>query len=152
LPTRQATIRLSQINSNYDKLTPEQQQQFDQKANSYLATSFGDTVIIQVEFTTNLRAQEVPLANYWQIQTTEQLKNSTYLYGSEGIKVPPLQYTPPQAGQTNFQFIFPRQSEGKPIIAPTDKAMKLEFLTMGGDRVFIEFKVAKMVMDGEVIY
>jgi len=152
LPLRQATIRMAQIANKYDDLSDEQKQAFDNSANPYLATAFTDIILVHVEYSTNQRTQQVPLRNFWQIQTTEVLKNSTYLFGSDDVKVQLLEYVPPQEGQTSFQFIFPRMYEGQPIVTAEDKSLKLEFDTMSGDRAFIDFKVKKMILDGEVIY
>jgi hypothetical protein len=153
LPVRQATIRMSQIANKYDDLPAEQQQQFDQTANKYLATSFSDIILIQVEFTTNVRSHQIPLINHWQQATTEHIKNSTYLYGSKDNKVPLMEFVPPQGNSATFQFIFPRQYEGQPIVTPEDKSMKLEFLAYPNDEeILLDFKVKDMILDGEVVY
>jgi hypothetical protein len=153
-PVRQATIRFSQIQNKYDKLPDEQKQQFDQSANPYLAARFPDVVIVSVQYSTNVREQQIPLDNYWEIKTTEHLKNTTYLYGANDIKVQLAEYIP---GKGNFQFIFPRQVDGKPLVAPADKSLKLEFEIpslggMGGETALIEFKVKDMILYDEVVY
>jgi hypothetical protein len=153
LPVRQATIRMQQIANKYDDLPAEQKQQFDQSANKYLATAFNDIILIQVEFTTNMRNDQIPLINHWQQATTEHIKNTTYLYGSKDAKVPLLEFVPPQGNSATFQLIFPRQYEGKPIVTPEDKTMKLEFLAFPNDEeVLLDFKVKDMILDGEVVY
>lgn len=153
LPVRQATIRFSQIQYKYDKLPDEQKQQFDENANQYLAARFPDMVVISIDYSTNVREQQIPLNNYWEIKTTEHLQNTTYLYGANDVKVPLSQYVP---GKTSFQFIFPRQVDGKPLVTPEDKSLKLEFEVpsiggMGGETALIEFKVKDMVLYDEVI-
>ena len=151
---RQATIRLSQIQNKYDKLPDAQKQQFDQSANQYLAARFPDAVLISVQYSTNVREQQIPLDNYWEIKTTEHLKNTTYLYGANDVKVQLSEYMPSKG---SFTFIFPRQVDGKPLVTPEDKSLKLEFEIpnlggMGGETALIEFKVKDMILDGQVIY
>jgi hypothetical protein len=153
LPVRQATIRMAQINNKYDDLSDEQKKQFDQQTNPYLATAFPDMVLIQVEYTTNVRNHQIPLINHWQQKTTEHIKNSTYLYGSKDNKIPLLEFVPPQGNSATFQLIFPRQYEGQPIVTAEDKSMKLEFLAYPNDEeILLDFKVKDMMLDGEVIY
>ena len=153
LPVRQATIRMQQIASKYDDLPAEQKQQFDQSANKYLAARFNDVVVVQVEYTTNLRNHQIPLINYWQQKTTEHLKNDFYLYGSKDVKVQLLEYVPPQGNSATFQLIFPRQYEGKPLVTPEDKTLKLEFLAYPNDeQILLDFKVKDMILDGQVVY
>jgi hypothetical protein len=154
LPVRYATIQMNRLQYKYDDLPDAQKQQFDQSANQYLSARFPDIIVISVDFSTNVRNQQIPLDNYWQMQTTELLKNKTYLYVSEDVKAPLMEFVP---GQTNFQFVFPRQIDGKPLITAEDKNVKLEFDVpefgrMGGERALVEFKVEDMMFDNELIY
>jgi hypothetical protein len=155
LPVRQATIRLSQIANKYDSLSAEQKQQLDQQYNSFLATPFTDVIVVQVDYSTNVNSQQIPLVNHWQMQTTEHLRNTTYLIGAKDVKVQLQEFQHSQQGQ--FLFIFPRKYEGQPLLTPQDKSLKLEFEVpsiggMGGETAYIDFKVNKMILDGEVIY
>lgn len=157
LPVRQATVRLSQIANKYDDLSAEQKQQFDKGAEGFLTTQYADIVIFHVEYSTNMYTQDLNFAKYWQTQTTDILKNSTFLYGTGGVKIPLLQYNVGQGAKREFQLIFPREYEGKPVITPEDKSLKLEFDCpsiggIDGGRALIEFKVKNMVMDGKVIF
>jgi hypothetical protein len=153
LPVRQATIRMAQINNKYDDLSDEQKKQFDQQTNPYLATAFPDIILIQVEYTTNVRNHQIPLINHWQQKTTEHIKNSTYLYGSKDTKIPLMEFVPPEGNSATFQLIFPRQYEGQPVVTAGDKSMKLEFLAYPNDEeILLDFKVKDITIDGEVIY
>lgn len=71
--------------------------------------------------------------------------------------MPLVQYIPGQEGQSDFQFIFPRKVDGKDILSPEDKTLRLEFAYpvvggVGDGRGFIEFKTEKMKINNEVIY
>ncbi len=156
LPVRQAMVRQMQIAQKYDQMSPEQKQQFDQRAAEFLSARFPDTVVVHLSFSTNVQQDDREVARYWQAQTTETLKNSTYLIGPKGEKVELQRYTVTEAGRA-FQFTFPRQYQGHPLVGPQDKTLKLEFKhprvrTQGEVRVLIEFRVDKMLMQGEVMY
>jgi hypothetical protein len=156
-PIRQALVRQSQIAQNYDKLPADQQQQFDTKAEEFLSARFPDTVIVYVSYTTNVQNYDRELARHWQLQTTERLRNFVFLIGPKGDKVPLLRYTPAHGGGREFQFAFPREFDGRPVLTAQDKSLKLEFPhppigELGDARVLVEFKVDKMVMQGEVVY
>ncbi len=153
-PIRQAMVRQMQIAQKYDSLPPEQKQEFDKKVEEFLAAGSPDAVIVHVIYMANSQTNELELARHWQSRTTDTLKNSVYLISSKGVRVPLAQYAVAQGGQHEFQFIFPRQYEGKPILGPEDKSLKLEFAypvvdTMGDGRAFMEFKVQKMSFGGK---
>jgi len=67
------------------------------------------------------------LARHWQSQSTDLLKNNVFLRNSRGEQVPLAQFNPPQGAERSFQFIFPRQINGKPFVDPEDKSLQLEF-------------------------
>lgn len=157
LPVRQAIIRLAQIAQKYDDLKPEQKQMFDQQAESFLAQDLSQWVIVYVTFDTNIPTLDLSLRQAWQIQTADQLKNLVYLYGSKGDKVPIERFVPPQPNQRSFQFIFPRQYQGKEILGSEDKSLYLEFPNIGGAGSGSsggpkEFKTDKMRFGGKVEY
>jgi len=157
LPVRQATVRQMQIAQKYDSLTPEQRQEFDKRAEAFLSADLSDAVVVNVSYTTNNQTNALELARYWQSQTTDLLKNFVYLIGSKGNKVAVGRYAAPQGGQQEFQFIFPRQVDGKPILDPQEKSLKLEFTypivgNMGDGRAFLEFKTGKMIFQGNIAY
>ena len=157
LPIRQALVRLAQINADYDKMAPEQQQAFDQQTAGLLNAQFADTVMLVVTYGSNVDVYDKPLARYWQHQTTETLKNFVFLAGRPGEKVPLLRYTVAGGAGREFRLIFPREYEGRPLLGPAGKTLQLEFLHPSirgqpGVRVLIEFKVKKMLMQGAVVY
>ncbi len=127
LPLRQAMVRMQQISQKYDKMTEEQKQAFDKEAEKFLATSFPETVVLNVSFMTNVQQDDRDLARHWQTQTTETLKNFVYLIN------------------------------GKAIASAEDKTIKLEFQhprlrTQGETRVLIEFRVDRMMWQGAPLF
>ncbi len=164
LPIRQAIVRQMQIASKYDDLSEEQRQQFDKSAEQFLSTSFPDMVVMQIKGGPDpeklhvATSTSIELIRYWQTQTTELLKNSVFLIRDNGDKVPLLKYNVAQGDDCDFQFIFPRQFEGAPVLSPEDKSLMLEFYYptspsyVSTSRGFVEFKTKKMLFDGKLEY
>jgi hypothetical protein len=65
LPIRQAQVRSMQLNSHYDKMTPEQQTSFDASAGKFLAATFPDRIIVSVTFHSNVEDYASSLRNDW---------------------------------------------------------------------------------------
>ena len=55
-------VRQMQIAQKYDSLGPEQKQQFDQSAKSFLSSDFSDAVIVYVTYETNSQAKAMELS------------------------------------------------------------------------------------------
>jgi hypothetical protein len=138
---------MAQIDQKYDDLKPEQKQQFDKQAESFLAQDMSKMVIVYITYETNQPTVYLDAGHDLKSTTTEMLKNSVYLYGSNGDKAPLDQYIAPQGARRSFQFIFPRQYKGKEILAPKDKGLNLQFGT-----IYMEFKTDKMQLNGKVEY
>lgn len=156
-PIRQAIVRQQQIIRKYDSLPPEQKQALDRSFQSFLTGVPSDVVIVSFSFDTNNRGSLRTLLTHWQTQTTDMLKNSFYLSGSKGEKVPIKQFIPVEGAAQEFQAVFPRQVNGKEILLPEDKTLRLEFSYpvvggLGDGRGFIEFKTDKMKINDEVVY
>jgi len=157
LPIRWAMVRNNQIASKYDKLSPEQKAQFDLSVKEFMSVSYEDAVVVDVSYDHNVPSQDLTIARFWQTQTRDLLKNQVYLYGSKGKKVPLADYKIGQGAQRKFQFIFPRQFDGKPIATAEDKNIVLEFpypvaSGMGDGRGRVEFNVKKMMINGQLVY
>jgi len=156
-PIRQAFVRLNQLVQKYDQMAPEQKQQFEQWSGKYLASEFPDTVIVYMEYGSNADGDAREMNRYWRNQTAETLKNFTYLIGAKGVKAPLQQYGVEQSERRVFQFVFPRTVNGQPIVGPEDKSLQVEFVhpnlrKRGEKRVLVEFKVNKMMVDGQLVY
>lgn len=156
-PVRQAFIRLNQLTQKYDQMTPEQKQKFDQWSEKYLASEFPDTVVVYVEYGSNADGDAREMNRYWRNQTTDTLKNFTYLIGANGINAPLQQYVAEQSERRVFQFQFPRLVNSQPIVGPDDKGLQVEFVhpnirNRGEKRVLVEFKLKKMIVGGQLVY
>jgi hypothetical protein len=156
-PIRQATVRLAQIRQKYDSLPAEQKQEVDKRAEAFLSADVSSAVVVTVTYDINDRNSTLELARHWQSQTTDTLKNTVYLSNTKGDKVPVARYAAEQGAGRTFQFIFPREVNGKPLLSPQDKSVKLEFAYpviggMGDGKAFMEFKVEKIIFDGNIAY
>ena len=156
LPIRQALVRLQQINADYDKMSPGQRQAFDQKAETLLNRQYHDIVVVLVDYRSNTNMYDMEMARYWQQKTTETLKNFVFL-GGGGKLAPLLGYAAGQGSARTFQLVFPREHEGRPLLRPDSKSLRLEFLHpnirgQGEVRAVVAFKVKKMLVEGEVVY
>jgi len=156
-PVRRAMVRLAQLKAKYDKLTPEQRKQFDESTGRFLNVSVKDSVIVHVTFNANVQDDDRELSRYWQNQTTETLKNFVYLLASGGETIALTSYVPGRGAAREFQFVFPRQQKGRNIIGPQDKTIAVEFIHpnirgQGEKRVYVPFRVEKMMIGGEVLY
>lgn len=134
LPIRQAIVRQAQILNKYDGLSNEQKQAFDKSTEAFLNADYGDKVVVNVAYYTNIQRLDLDLARAWQAQTMEVLKNSVFLYAGKGDKARLLDFKVTQGAQREFMLVFPRQVEGKPILTEQDKSLTLEFIypVLGG--------------------
>ena len=159
LPVRQAMVRQGQIANKYESLSAEQKQAFDKQASSLLDGFPADSIVVNVSYATNDSTRDQELARYWQTQTTELLKTQVYLTCGK-TKVPIARYIASQGGSRSFQFIFPREVDGKSIITPQEKSIKLEFTYpisgslagFGSGNGFQEFKAEKMIFAGNIAF
>ena len=160
-PVRQAVVRQMQIVNKYDSLPDDQKQAFNQNTESFLIGPSSEFVVVNIQYESNILDNSRDLNRYWETQTTDVLKNSVYLSGSKGVKVPLSQFVSGAGGSQEFQFFFPREVDGKEILQPGDKALQLEFAypvikyqgyDLGDGRAFIEFKADKIKINNELIY
>ncbi len=168
LPIRQALVRQKQITENYERLSLEKRQEFDKKAEEYLSELFPYTIVVHVIQGSNLgkARRGTPTSypcSYWQMRTTEMLKDTVSLIPSKGDKIP-LQQFIVSRDVCEFIFIFPRHNKGRPVVSKENKAISLEFTgpppagafsvkqNQDVERMFVEFKVKKMNFEGELAF
>jgi hypothetical protein len=162
MPIRQATVRQTQILQKYDSFSADQKKEFNAKVQPFLEASYSDVVVVSISFSSNNRQYTMDLLRHWQSQTAELLKNSVYLSGSKGDKARIAQFIPVNGAKQEFQFVFHRKVNGKEVVGPEDKSLRLEFdypiakladgSGLGDGRGFIEFKTDKMKINDEVVY
>jgi len=173
LPIREAAVRMSQINQKYDKMSATDKKDFDAKAQSILSRNYDDVIWIHVTYGSNLQAFEREMATYWKAIAPEAPPVDMYLITEKGERVPPIRINSPQNGAYSFDLIFPRMKNREPLVHDGDKTLNLQFThpaignqtqknttnpvdpsidVFGEERVLIQFKVDKMVVNGKASY
>jgi hypothetical protein len=168
LPVREAQVRLGQIESHYDKMSPAQKKAFDESAARYLAVPFPTDTVVLVNYSTNVNYLVSPLASSWQLQTTATLENSAFLF-ADGKTVRLRRYQPDMK-QPHFFLFFPREANGTPILSGATKSLtvqitspQLQFSNTFGSgsltaqapnarNIIFSFNVKKMMYHGKIAY
>jgi hypothetical protein len=170
LPARQAQVRLGQIESHYDRMTAAQKKAFDENGAHYLAVPFPTDTVIQVTYSTNVEAFRTSLLNFWQLQETSKLRNSTYLHTHEQT-IPLVRYQVGPKNQPVFYLFFPRNVNGEPLLDATHKSLTLQVTRSvlpsattfspydsvvpqrpAAGNIIFEFDVRKMLFEGKIAY
>lgn len=179
LPVRQAVVRCAQFEMNYDKMGADQKRGFDARVNGFLSVQ-PEPILVHVTYDSNQTETDRSVASFWQTQTLETLKDKVFLITQAGERIAPVKFSVlPDPGR-EFEFEFPRLLNGKPVLAGTDKSLRLEMNIQrsaasatpatpsgggrrvriasnmgdesGTDRVTAEFKVVKMTYKGKLVY
>jgi len=147
-PIREAQVRSSQLKSHYDAMSADQKAAFDANASKFLAVRFPDRVIVAVTFKTNVQNYESQLRTYWGSQSLATLAMSTFLdAGKQRLNL--LGYS---IKENTFQFAFPRPQQ-----LSSDEEIAVEFThprtnVIGQQRVLQQFKLKKMLVNGEPVF
>ncbi|MCL5287694.1 MAG: hypothetical protein M1453_06840 [Acidobacteria bacterium] len=157
LPIRQAFIRDAQIRNKYDKMSAEQQKEFDASAGPFLARTYDDVIVVHVLYGSNIQKDERELMRFWQTFYPEGTVPMEAYLTAGGKRVPAIKYVTAKGGSLEFELIFPRVVDGVPIIDPNLKMISVEFQhpnigLEGGARVYQDFKLEKMAVKGTVLY
>jgi hypothetical protein len=145
LPIREAQVRVSQLNSHYDSMKPEQKAAFDVNASKFLGATFPDRVLVAVTFHTNVENYQSLLRNYWASQSLPKLSMTVFL----NTKAEKLNLKAYSFKDDTFQFTFPRPAQVQP-----DEKISVEFVhprinAIGEQRILQDFSLKKMLVNGE---
>jgi hypothetical protein len=180
LPIREAVVRQAMIASGYDRLEPPQQREMEKQTESFLNRNYDDVIVVHVVYGSNVQEYNRDLATFWQTHYPEgTIPQEAFLNTPRQQKVAPVRLISPKGGAQEFELIFPRQVDGKPLLEPGDKKVSVEFLVppvgsvdsqgrvvvgtvdsqgrsvaavSNSTRVFKEFNVDKMMLNGQVVY
>ncbi len=128
LPVREAQVRLDQIAMHYDRMNAAQKQAFDESAANFLAVQFSKTIVIRVNYSTNVGYWQAALESQWQLENTAKLRNSTYL-AVGGNTVPLLSYRFAPVKEHAFFLVFPRTVNGEPLLGAGRKSLTLQIIS-----------------------
>lgn len=151
-PIREGLVRLAQFEQKYDQLDAASRKAFDSKWEQFLATPVSDKVIVQVEYSSNTAEQDRQLANYWQNQTVETIRDTAAMTGPDGVRLAPIAFWTARGAGREFQMAFPR-----PKTAGDDSAVSVELRhpTVKGEdatRIYVKFQFKDMKYSGAVTY
>jgi hypothetical protein len=170
LPVREATVRFSQIQNKYDKMSAEQKKDFDAKSESLLSRSYDDVILVHVEYGSSVQSFERGMAAYWKNIPANSLPNNLFLINERGEQLLPAQFISPRDASYAFDLIFPRLKNREPFVHEGDKILSLQFIhpkiggqvpttgpdrigpsteVFGEERVLIQFKIDKMMVAGK---
>jgi hypothetical protein len=164
LPVRQAVVRMQQI-QGYSKLTDEQKKEFDAKADAFFKTTYDEVILVHVDYGSNVQTFERDMATYFKNIREDSVPVDFYLINEKGDRISPMRFVSPKNGSYAFDLIFPRLKDKEPVIHQGDKSMDIQFLspavgaqassldpsigTFGSERVLIQFKLDKMMIQGK---
>jgi hypothetical protein len=167
-PIREAVVRQTLIANQYDLQEPERKEAMRKQTEGFLNRNYDDVVVVHVIYGSNVQEYDRDLATYWQTHYPEgTVPQAAFLNGPRGQKITPLRLISPKGGAQEFELIFPRLVEGKPLLEPGDKTISVEFpapsvgsvdslgriiTSSASTRVFAEFKVDKMMQNGQITY
>ncbi|MBI1738827.1 MAG: hypothetical protein HYR58_06220 [Acidobacteria bacterium] len=158
LPVRQAFIRDLQFRNKYDKMSAGEKKNFDASTETFLLRKYDDVIVVHVLYGTNIQNDERELMRFWQSNYPEgTVPIEAYLTTSTGKRVSPLKYVAAKGGGLEFELIFPRRLNGESLITPDVKTIGVEFQhpnigPEGAARVYQDFKIEKMTVNGAVLY
>ena len=174
LPIRQAVVRLQQIQV-YGKMSDEQKKDFDAKAAALFSNSYDDVILVHVEYGSSFQPYERDMANYWQSIRENSAPVDFYLINERGDRVSPVRFDTPRNGADAFDLVFPRLKNNEPVVHEGDKSLNIQFVNpavgpppatlgnsansatssseqFGRERVLIQFKLDKMMINGKLNY
>lgn len=156
LPVRQAVVQAAMIQNKYDKMPEEQKKAVDENADRYI-NSPQRFLIVHVEYETNVQFFDRALAEYWQQWPEGTMPANVYLTTSSGKRLTPINWKFERGGGRAFEFFFPREVDGNPILTDADKTFSIEFPNpairgLNDRRAYVQFKLDKMKYKGELIY
>ncbi len=157
-PVREAVVRQVLIANQYDLADPDKKEAMRKQTDGFLNRTYDDVIVVHVTYGSNVPEYNRDLATFWQTHYAEgTVPQDAFLNGPKGQKIVPVRMVSPKGGAQEFELIFPRIADGRPLLGPRDKAISVEFVSpaVGGvdsSRVFMEFKVDKMALNGQLIY
>jgi hypothetical protein len=123
----------------------------------FLNRKFDDVIVVHVLYGSNVTTYAQEMARIWQGYPSGTVPLQADLITSKGVHVQPIKYIPAPGGAREFELIYPRVVNGEPIITKDVKSIGIEFphpnvSPEGAARVYGEFKIEKMTVNGEILY
>jgi hypothetical protein len=155
-PVREAFVRQLRLAKEFRSLPPEKKTSAEEAHARILAEEFSDRIVVMIVYSTNVESYRRDLARHWQTRPAALWVMDTFLISGFG-RIPPLgvRVVPGEGGQ--FELLFPRAVDGRPVVGPADKSISLEFVhpdmgVLRTERVHLDFKVKDMILDGQPVF
>jgi len=173
LPIRQAFARQVLIQYKFDSVDETKKQDLLKQVQPIVDKIYDDVIVVHVIYGSNIQQYQNEMMVFWQTKYPPgTVPQDAFLNTTSAKKVLPIKFISPKGGAPEFELIFPRTVDGKPVIGADDKLMSIEFVTprvgntatasrgnisdtsggASGRRAYAEFKVEKMMMDGKLVY
>ncbi|NWG12857.1 MAG: hypothetical protein HXY20_04890 [Acidobacteria bacterium] len=153
LPVREAYVRMYRLINKYDEMNADQRRQFDSRFNRPLTLDFSDRVVVALEYATNDPDVSRELKAFLDSARTDTLKQSVYLITKANGRVELREYFTPSPDGSGAKFIFPRLIDGKTVVALDDKDLHFDmWMPVVNERLYIDFKPAKMIYRGQLAF
>src|SRR5260370_29035206 len=108
-------------------MDPEQKDSLNKQTQGFLNRNYDDVIVVHVLYGSNVPEYNRDLAAFWQTHYSEgTVPQEALLDGPRGRKVVPMRLISPKGGAQEFELVFPRMVEGKPLVEPSDKAIGVE--------------------------
>ena len=148
-PIRQANARMAAITRKYDKMDEAAKKEFDEKWNKYLETKFPDTLVIAVNYESNVPDTDRQLTNYFQAQTLDTIRSTTALVLPDGTRVEPTAFA---SGPHELQIAFPRPKDLAPTASFSVEFKHPDVPDQPSRRINAKFSLKEMVFNGVLSY
>lgn len=157
LPVREAVARELEIINKYDKMDAAKQKTIDASVSSYLSRNYDDSIVIHLEYGSNVDIYQRDLLQAWQSLPAGTVPINTYLIVGNGQKVVPQRMEVAPGAQAAVEFILPRVVNGKPLVSQLDKSFAFQFMSPAvgpfvTQRAYVEYHPSKMSFNGQLSY
>jgi len=150
-PVRQAYVRLTQLDKDYDRMSFEGKREFDTRMARAFPVSLPD-IVVAIDFESNDRKLLMEVNRQLRQATRDTLNQQAYLISDHLGRIYLKDYFPPSSDGTGAKLVFPRLVDGEPVVLAKDRLVKLEFMVPGTDhKVYIEWTVKDLICDGQVV-
>ncbi|MGI8782860.1 MAG: hypothetical protein ACR2L2_04310 [Acidobacteriota bacterium] len=149
-PVREAFARVNQIQHGYDQMAAGEKRELDALTFPGVEMDVSRWIILTVSFRSSDRNEELRVKQFFDVQTTETIRNRTFLSTSRLGQVQLAAYYPPREDELGAKFVFPRELEGVPVISSGDSSFAFELALPGFDpELRTTFTISEMLVDGQ---
>ncbi|HLV01168.1 MAG TPA: hypothetical protein VKZ59_07875 [Acidobacteriota bacterium] len=148
LPVRLAFLRLYQLEADYERMSAEERQQFDQRFWGTADAGFDQHIVVSVQVDAASQQEAQEINQFLQYSRLQYLKSQVYLINERRKKIELAGYYPPTPDGTGAKFLFPRRIDGVPSIEPGDRSLQFRLLiSPTGDQIVVTWDLLNLQFD-----